>query len=276
MKWLGGRRGLILPILALCAHAAASAAETRQERGKRVVDEALRALGGDAYLHMQDRVETGRAYSFYRQQITGLSVARIYTRYLPPVPGKIALRERESFGRNRARAGYEEDNALLFTEEGAWEISFRGARPLEDERVARYQDSTLRNVLYILRQRLGEPEMTLYAQDADFWEHRPVEVVDITDSENQTVTVYFDQLTKLPVRQLFRRRNPVYHDFDTEETVFANYRVVGGVNWPTSLVRKRNGDKIFEMYSDEVEMNKDLKDSLFTLPPSLKLLPKAK
>jgi hypothetical protein len=263
-------------LLLVCA-ALGFAAETRQERGKRVVDEALHALGGDAYLHMQDRVESGRAYSFYRQQITGLSVATIYTRYLVPNPGKLAQRERQSFGRNRPRSGYEEDGAVLFTEEGAWEITFRGARPLEDERLARYHDSTLRNVLYILHQRLGEPEMSFYSQGTDMWENRPVEIVDITDADNATVTVYFDKLTKLPSRQVYRRRNPTYHDFDTEETLFGNYRDVGGgVKWPCSQVRKRNGDKIFEMYSDEVSVNKDLKDNLFTLPANLKLLPKAK
>ncbi len=264
-------RWCILILLAGYAPALAAQAETRQERGKRAVNEALQALGGDAYLRMQDRVENGRAYSFYRQELTGLSVARIYTRYLAPVPGQIAVRERESFGREEA------SGAVLFTENGAWEITFRGARPLDDQRYANYKDSVLRNILYILRQRLKEPGMDYYAQDTDFWENRPVQIVDITDAANLTVTVYFDQMSKLPVRQVFRRRNPVYKDFDTEETVFANYRDVGGgVKWPCSLVRKRNGDKTFEMYSDTVAINQDLQDSLFTLPANLKVLPKPK
>ena len=122
-----------------------SAAENAAERGKRVVEEALQALGGDAYLHMEDRVETGRAYSFYRQELSGLSMAKIYTRYLtpaePPVPGKILVREREAFGKD-------EDSApCCFTENGAWEITFRGARPLEDQRYDNWKDSTLRNIL---------------------------------------------------------------------------------------------------------------------------------
>ncbi|HYW46738.1 MAG TPA: hypothetical protein VE959_27980 [Bryobacteraceae bacterium] len=264
MKWW------IFVLLAGCAAGSAVAAETRQERGKRVVDEALQALGGNQFLHMEDRVESGRAYSFYNRQLTGLSVAKIYTRYLAPDPGKVALRERDAFGRDEA-------SAQLFTETEGWEITFRGARPLDDQRVARFKDSTLRNVLYILRQRLGEPEMSFYSEGTDFWENRPMEIVDITDAENLTVTVYFDQLTKLPVRQVFRRRNEEYKDFDTEETVFANYRDVGGgVKWPCSLLRKRNGDKIFEMYSDSVEINKDLKDNLFLVPGNAKMLPKAK
>ena len=267
----------VFVLLAVSLASNALAAETRQDRAKRVINEALQALGGDAYLHMEDRVEFGRAYSFYREQLSGLSVAKIYTRYLAPAPGQLGIRERDSFGKVNARsADLEESNAQLFTEEGAWEITFRGVRPLDEERYAKYKDSTLRNIFYILRQRLGEPGMTFYAQDTDFYEHRPVEIVDITDADNVTVTVYFDQLTKLPVKQSFRRRNPEYKDFDTEVTVFAKYHEVKGVKWPQTIQRQRNGEKIFEMYSDSVDINKNLTDNLFTLPVNVKLLPKAK
>ncbi len=38
-------------------------------------------------------------------------------------------------------------------------------------------------------------------------QNAPVEIVDITDGENRTTTVYFHQTTKLPVREVFYRRN---------------------------------------------------------------------
>ena len=255
--------------LALGSLTAARGAETREERGKRVVNEALEALGGRAFLNMEDRLESGRAYSFYREQISGLSVATIYTRYLAPVPGKFAMRERQAFGKDQS-------SAVLFTDTGAWEITFRGARPLDDQRYQNYLDSTLRNIFYILRQRLGEPGMQLYSQGADIFENLPVEIVDITDGDGRTVTVYFSQTTKLPVRQVFKRRNPEYKDFDQEVTIFAKYREVGGVKWPFDIRRDRNGEKIYEMYSDSVEINKGLKDDLFSLPGNTKVLPRAK
>ena len=182
------------PILLACCALASAAAETAAERGKRVVGEALQALGGDAFLHMQDRVESGRGYGFYREQISGLAVIKIYTRYLAPVPGQIAVRERDAQGKN-------EDSIVLFTENGAWEVTYRGAQPLSDLRYANYKDSVLRNIFYILRQRLDEPGLSFYSQGTDMYENRPVEIVDITDAANLTVTVYFDQLTKLPTRQ---------------------------------------------------------------------------
>jgi hypothetical protein len=261
-------------ILLICLHAAFSAQETAQQRGKRVVYEALQALGGDAFLRMEDRVESGRAYSFFREQLAGLSVAKFYTRYLvvpdPPVPGQIHVRERQAFGKDQS-------SAVIFTPEGAWEITFRGARPIEDQRFENYRDGTRRNIFYILRQRLKEPGLEFYSQGSDLWENRPIEKVEITDASNAMVTVYFDRLSKLPVRQIFRRRNPQYKDFDEEVTVFAKYRDVGGgVKWPFDVRRDRNGEKIFEMYADSVEINQNLTDDLFTLPANLKMLPKAK
>jgi hypothetical protein len=249
--------------------ALAAGAETPAERGKRVANDAVQALGGDAYRHMDDRIEVGRAYSFYRQELSGLSIARIYTRYLTPAPGQISVRERQAFGKD-------EYSAVLFNESGAWEITFRGARPLADDRYAAYKDSTLRNIFYILRERLDEPGMTFYSQGADIYLNQPVEIVDIADADNRAVTVYFSQTTKLPVRQVYKRRNTEFKDFDTEETVFSKYRDIGGVKWPFDIRRERNGEKTYEIFSDSVEINKNLKDDLFTLPANMKLLPKAK
>lgn len=262
--------GVLLALLAGCG----ARAETNQQRGKRVVDEALAALGGQRYLAMQDRVESGRAYSFYREQLTGLAVARIYTRYLvrpePPVAGFLGVRERQEFGKKH-------EDVILLSETGCYEVTFRGARPLPDVRVAQFKDSMLRNIFYILRQRLGEPGMLFESRGADFYENRPVEIVDITDDNNRTVTVYFDQLTKLPVRQRFFRRDPETKDRIEEVAIFAKYRDAGGgVPWPHSIRRERNGEKIFEIFSETVKINQDLKDDLFTLPANLKILPKEK
>ena len=260
----------LLWLLAGACAAAAARAETAQERGKRVVEDALKGLGGANYLSMEDRVESGRAYSFYREQLQGLSRAKIYTRYLtrpePPVAGFFGIRERETFGKS-------EDNAVLFNETGAWEVTFRGARPLTDERTKAYRESMLRNIFYIVRERLGEPGLTFLSQGADILENQPVEIVEISDADNRVVTVYFSQSTKLPVRQKFRRRNAISGDMDDEVTLFSKYRDVGGgVMWPFQILRERNGEKIFEIFSDAVTINQNLKDDLFMLPGNMKVL----
>ena len=254
-------------IMFFCAAALGWAQGDAAARGKKVVDEAVAALGGDKFLNMKDRTESGRAYSFFRDRLSGLSRAKIYTRYLSVNDGKLAVEERDAFGKD-------EDSAVLFTRSGdAFEITFRGARPLAADRLARYQDTTIHNVFYILRCRLKEPGMIFESRGADVIDNMPVDIVDITDSENRVTTVYFHRSTKLPVRQVFFRRDPKTRERDEEVTLFSKYRDVGGgVQWPFATERSRNGEKIFEMYSEAVTINNDLTDTLFTIPSGMKKL----
>lgn len=252
-------------ILALLPVIAAGQVQTNSEiRAKKVIDAAIAALGGDKFLKMEDRVESGRAYSFYHESLSGLSIATIYTRYFTVAEGKtgddLAVRERQAFGKN------EELGFVLFREDGGWEVSFRGAKELPQDRIERYRDTTLRNIFYILRIRMGEPGLIFESKGVDVIENQPVEVVDITDSKNRVVTAYFHQSTKLPVRQSFVWRDPQTHERNEEVTRFARYQNVGAVQWPHQITRERNGDRVYQIFSDSVSINRDLTDSAFAVP----------
>jgi hypothetical protein len=259
------KSGLVLLMGAiLCGTAAGQTQTAAEKRGKELIDGAVQALGGENFLHMQDRIESGRAYSFYREQISGLSIAKIYTRYITVAPGKsgedVGQRERQAFGKN-------EDSAVLFTESGGWEINWLGSKELPKDTVDRYRNTTLRNVLYILRQRLKEPGMIFESRGADIFENKPVDIVDITDSENRVVKVYLYQSTKLPIRQVYLHYNSQTKEQDEEVTLFTRYRDVGsGIQWPMQIRRERNGEKVYEIFSETVTVNQDLTDDLFTVP----------
>lgn len=245
----------------------------KEKKGRELLEATLQAVGGTAFVGMQDRTESGRAYSFYRDRLTGLARATIYTRYLTapstPEPNKVYQRERQAFGKDK-------DYAILFDEDKGYSITFRGAQPLPDANLTRYRESTRRNFFYILRQRRHEPGLILEHQGAKVFENAPVDVLDITDSENITVSVMIHQSTKLPIRQVFYRRDPVTRDRLEEVTLFNKYRDVSGVQWPWSITRFRNGEKIFEIFSDSVTVNSGLSDQLFTLPADMKVLPPPK
>ncbi len=234
-------------------------------RGKQVIDAAIAALGGSKFLKMEDRVESGRAYSFYREQLSGLSIAKIYTRYLNSVPPDrtgedLAVRERQGFGKN------EEYGYVLFREEGGWEVTFRGPRELAKDRLERYRDTTLRNIFYILRVRLHEPGMIFEYKGSDVVENLPVDIVDIADAQNRVVTAYFDPTTKLPVRQFIDWRDPDTRERNEEITRFARYREVNGIQWPHQITRERNGEKVYQIFAESVTFNNDLTDDLFAVP----------
>lgn len=262
------RRGALRALLAGPALVAQTSG--KQRRGTELIGAALEAAGGAAFSSMQDRAESGRVYSFYRDRLTGLARATIYTRYLTPAavpePGKVYQRERQVFGKDK-------DYGVLFDEEKGYSITFRGAAPLPEATVARYRETTRRNFFYILRERREEPGLIFEHQGSEVYENTPVDLLDITDAENVTVSVMLQQSTHLPLRQVFYRRDPVTRDRLEEVTLFSKYRETGGVHWPWSMTRFRNGEKIFEIFSESVAINSGLSDQLFTLPANMKILP---
>ncbi|MBI2688403.1 MAG: hypothetical protein HYX27_19030 [Acidobacteria bacterium] len=253
--------GLILLVTALAG------AQPATQRGRAIADQALAALGGAKYMSMTNRVEQGRLYSFYREQLNGLATARVYTKYEKPGTGQINIRERQSFGKK------EEDYAYLFTDTEGVQISFRGIRPLPAGQYERYIDTMMHNIFYILRYRMDELGMIFEFKETAVFDNNPVEIVDITDGENRSVTVYFHRTTHMPIRQVFYRRDPDSKRRIEETTVYNKYRDIGGVKWPWSIVRFRDGNKIFEMYSEHVAVNDPkIDDKVFAPPANAKRL----
>jgi hypothetical protein len=240
--------------------------DTNLERGRRVVDQAVAALGGDKFLSMRDRVETGRAYSFYRERMTGLSIAKIYTRYYDNSPDELKVKERQTFGKK-------EDVITLFDGKAGYQLTYRGAKPLDKQRYERYVVSTYRNIFYILRERLKEPGLIMEFKGTEVFENAPVDVVDITDAKDNVITVMFLTSSHLPIRQVFSRLDPESKERVEEVTRFTKYRDVGnGIQWPFNMLRERNGEKIFEIFAEAVSVNTDVPDSLFQLPGDAKIL----
>ncbi len=117
----------LLPLLAAALVPAQTAAPNK---GKALVDQAIQALGGERFLNMHTRHVSGRIYAFFHDQMSGYDVANIYTQYLDDKDLKgVHLRERQVLGKKQ-------DYSYLYLPDQAFDITFRGARPLEDERRA--------------------------------------------------------------------------------------------------------------------------------------------
>jgi hypothetical protein len=249
------------------AAAASLRGQTSAARGRELVEKTINALGGDGFRNMTARVENGRAYSFYREQINGLDIARIYTKYLPADSGPgLKLKQRQAFGKKQ-------DSAVILTEKAGWQINYKGAMPLPAQRLSTFVDSTLHDIFYILRERVNEPGLTFESQGRDVVENSPVETIQIYDAENRNVTVWLHQDTFLPVKQRFTRWDPQINDRREEVTRYTKYRESGdGVMWPYDTQRERDQEKIFELYADKVTVGGTLEDSLFEVPSGMTVL----
>ena len=256
---------------ALSLVAGTLAAETAKDRGKRLLDNTLRALGGDAFRNLRTRTETGRAYSFYHEKLSGLSIARIYTKYIEP-DGKSPIYQLQ-----RQVLGKKQEDAVIFTTNDAYDVTYRGAKPLTDQQIQQFRDTTLHDIFYILRERVGGPDFEVEGAGADFVENQPAEMMDLFDSENRKVRLWVNSDTFLPVKQSFTRWDPIVNDRREEVTRYSKYRSVGNnVMWPYVTERERDTEKIFVLYSDHVSVDDALPDSMFELPNGIRMLSRSK
>lgn len=248
-------------------------AQSPEERAKKIIADTVHALGGDGFRYMTTREEKGRAYSFYRERINGLSIAHFYTKYLPPDDKGEATRgirqmQRQIFGKK-------EDNWIILKAQEGWEITFRGATKLPEDRIQQFRESSIRDLMYILRTRIDEPGIIFEARRREVTENQPVEVIDITDSENRKITAYIHSTTLLPVKQSYKRWDTNINDRREEVTRFTKYREAGnGVMWPYDVQRERDGERTFELYAEKVVIGGELKPELFELPRGAKIIEK--
>lgn len=243
------------------------------EDGRRVIDDAIAALGGPAFLALQTKIEKGRFFSFYNQQLSGLAKATVYTKFLiaptTPDPKELYLRERQAFGDD-------EKWSVLFNEQDGYEITYRGIRPLPTETVEQFRRNRRSDIFYILLRRLNEKGLIFESRGGEVVDNYPMWKVDITDAENEVVTAYFHQSSKLPARIAYewRSKDRIPHQ---EIVIYDKFRDAGGgVKLPLVLQRLRDGQRTFSMFAESIRINEPLSEDVLGLPADAKMLERLK
>jgi hypothetical protein len=265
-------RGLFLTLavaaLARCQTAALPPAPS-QIKAKQLIAKAIVALGDSSFTHMRSLTTYGRVYGFFHDRLSGLDFAHTYREYDDQLPPKgLGVKERQILGKKQ-------DYSYLYLPDQAFDITFRGARPIPDENWQRYLRGTQNDILYILRFRLNEPGLTFDYVGADVLLSNHVEIVEVSDANDITIRIFFDHNTMLPLRQIYTWLDPVTHERNEEVTFYDKWRNAGfGVMWPFSVERERNGYKTYQSFCDSVEVNKSLPSKIFDLPPGITILKK--
>jgi hypothetical protein len=263
--------GAALPasLMLLAAAHPAAPADSRQEQGKQLVLDSIEALGGDAFLKMRNLTQSGRAYAFYRQDLSGLAVFTRYENYEP----MRADAPRDWLPVSRRDVYTEKgDYYALFKNGQGWEVTFRGARPLPKDRVEQYRDSMRRNYFYFLRYRLSEPDLYFYYKGTEIINNVPTDAVEVADGAGESVTVYLRMSDHLPVQQVYLRRDPKTRIPYEEKSIYSKYRETDGVTLPWNIRQERDSEKIFEFFGNAAQINQPLNEALFDLGKDVPVL----
>ncbi len=232
------------------AHYAATAAkDPGVARAKKILDDMILALGGEAYLTMRDMTVEGRAYAFYEGRPKGLGV--LFWR-LWQAPDK----DRVEFTKQR-------DIIDLYVGDQGYETTYKGTVAIDPKLLSEYLRRRQHSLEWVIRNWLSAPGSMILYDGTAIVEQNLADKVTILNASNDSVTIAVDPRTHLPVRKSYSYRDPLDRQFDEDAEIYSNYKVVQGIATPYSTVRMENGDMTNQRYVNKVSYNTGLAASLF-------------
>ena len=226
-----------------------SAEQDTSKKAKALIDQAIQALGGQNYLTIHDVTQEGRTYSFYHGRSN--SAGLLFWRFT-----KFPDKERIELTKKR-------DVAYVYNGEKGYEITFKGTAAVDATALADYVRRREYSLESVLRRWLNEPGVALFYDGPAIAEQKQTEQVTIMNARNESVDLYIDPDTHLPIKKSFSWRDPKDKERNVEEEVYDNYRPVQGIMTPFSVTRFYNGDMSNQRFLNSVSYNQNLNDSLF-------------
>ncbi len=219
------------------------------QKAKQILDDMIRALGGETYLNLRTMTTEGRSYSFWKGQPSGM--------------GLVFWRFWEWPDKDRVELTKQRDVVELNIGDKGYEITYKGTATQDPKQIDDYlrrRDHSLENVV---RKWLSAPgTMILYSGTA-IVEQNMAEEVTVLNADNDSVTISVDPHTHLPVRKTFSYRDPLDRLKDDDTEIYSNYRLVQGINTPYSTVRLQNGEMRNQRFITNVAYNPELSPTLF-------------
>jgi hypothetical protein len=220
-------------------------------KARALLEQAIGALGGNAYLNIEDMTQEGRSYSFHHGEPTGAGVLfwRLY---------RFPDKERDELTKKR-------DVAYVYRGDEGFEITYKGVRADDPKAVADFIRRRKYSLEWVLRKWLNEPGMALFYDGPAVAAQKDTQQVTLVNSRNESVDLYFHTSSHLPVKKSFSWRDPTDKERNIEEEVYDNYKPVEGVMTPFSVTRFYNGDMASQRFLNSIRYNTGLSDSLFNV-----------
>jgi hypothetical protein len=228
-------------------------------RGRRLLDEMVAALGGEAWLNRQTWIFEGRTATFYKgQPDEGAPQFEEYYRVHPFGERVVMI---SHFG--AIIATDHRDVADVWTSDNGYEVTYKGTTVLPATEVAEYQRWRRHSLEVVVEEWLKQPGAAVTDEGSKMVERHPADEVSVLSATNDAVTVELDQSTHLPLSVSFQWRDPLYKDWNTEVQEFADYHAIQGIMTPYSIITMHNGDMTGERFLTRAAYNVKLPAELF-------------
>jgi len=219
----------------------------RQARA--LLEQAILALGGDAYLNIHDIEQEGRTYSFYHGRPT--STGTLFWRYV------------EFPDKERIDLTKEKDVSAVYFANKAYEITYKGAHEIEKKDLDDYLRRRRFSLETMLRNWINDPTVALFYEGTALAGNLAAQQITLINAKDEPVSIFLDVDTHLPLKKTYTWRDPVDKERNTEEEIYDNYRPVQGVMTPWGFTRYYNGDMQSQRFLSAVKYNQGVDEAMF-------------
>jgi hypothetical protein len=218
-------------------------------QARELIDQAIKALGGSAWLNVHDMQEQGRTYSFFHGN--------------PSSNGVFFWRFIELPDKERIELTPQRDVAYIYTADKGYEITYKGPRPVEKKDLDDYLRRHRFSLDTMLRTWINDPTVALFFDGAALAGSLAAQKVTLINAKDEAVSIYFDIDSHLPIRKDYSWRDPMDKQKNIEEESYDNYRLVQGVMTPFNFTRYFNGDMQLERFVTSASYNHGLNPAMF-------------
>lgn len=219
------------------------------QKALKILNDMIRALGGDTYLNISTVQTEGRSYSFYHGQPSGQGVQ--FWRFW------------EWPDKDRWELTKQRDVVELNIGDQGYEITYKGTATQDPKQLEDYLRRREHSLEWVIRKWLPAPgTMILYGGPA-MVEQNLADQVTVLNANNDSVTLSIDPRSHLVVKKTYSWRDPNDRMLDEESEVFGNYRLIQGIQTPLSTVRSLNGEMTNQRFMTTTTYNASLPATMF-------------
>jgi hypothetical protein len=218
--------------------------------------DAIKTMGGDAFLNVKDMTSEGQAFYFNSEGESSPLIKYVdYTR----LPDK----SRHESGNKKSELEIEVFN--LEKNEGWIYDPAKGTREATPEQMKEFRSAVIHSFDTIFRSRYKDPANKLFYLGPGENQEVTLELVKLVDPDNDETTIYFDRISKLPAKIEYREVNKRGIRIRIVEE-YSQWHVIQGINTPLRYDRYLNGRRNGQTFVLKITYNTNIPDSLFSKP----------
>ena len=237
-------------------------------KARALLDQTIQAEGGDAYLTYVSKEESGRYYPLYHGRTNSLGIPYNYYIEYPDkdrfevlrlkdihiIPGQIDI------GGIKSK---EFDIVLIHNGNKGYETTYKGTAAQDPDDLENYLRRRQHSLEWVFRKWIRDPNVALFYDGPSVVDSKVTEGVTLLNSQNDSVSVYLDQITHYPIKISYSWRDPKDKQKNVEDEVYDGYKLVQGIWTAHSITRYFNGETSQQRFIATASYNLKLPDSMF-------------